>query len=48
MSVRRLWRGRCLLALGVKKLDEVLQEVDSFFDFDLIDLEQVLEAEWKS
>lgn len=38
----------CVLALGVEILDEVLQEVDAFLDFDLIDLEQVLETEWKN
>lgn len=41
-------RGRCVLALGVKILDEVLHEVDAFLDLDLVDLEQVLETERKS
>lgn len=31
----------------MKKLDEVLQEVNAFLDFYLIDLEQVLETERK-
>lgn len=45
---QRCGRRRCVLALGVKILDEILQEVHAFLDFDLIDLEQVLEREWKS
>lgn len=40
--------GRCVLALGVEILDEVLEEVDAFLDFDLVDLQQVLEAERSS
>lgn len=46
--MKRCWKGGCLLALSVKILDEVLQKVNAFLDFDLIDLEQVLETEGKS
>lgn len=40
--------GKCVLALGVEILDEVLEEVDAFLHFDLIDLQQVLEVEQSS
>lgn len=37
-----------ILALSVEILDEVLKEVHAFLHFDLVDLQQILKAEWRS